>query len=657
MMKLPFLLAGPMVRRVEATRVCLWLATSSNASILPEIYQVRQLEKNQESYDYLPLSIKAKVKTMQMGEKLFIHLIEITPRSTSFPAETLLAYHLQFINQVEIVNLESLGLLTANHPRSIVYGNHDYPTFSLPSEKQSTILYGSCRKPHGEGEDAFISGNKIMQDYHDHLDKRPTALFLLGDQIYADDVADSIAPFIYTLGKELIGREHGELVKRYGDDAYTEDDRQSIMENKCKFTSRKAKNHLITMGEYAAMYLLVWNPDMWDLFKESLQGDLSELSSFDHRQYEAITQFEESLPHARRLMANIPTYMMFDDHDVTDDWNISAEWHEQVAKSPLGKHVIANALCAYWAFQGWGNNPNEFTDEFLTVMKDFFQNPKLKGQTYKDWLQVLWDFPLWSFTAPTNPTTLFLDTRTKRAFPDNRSSKHLTHFKGPELISKQAWDSLAQQLTQTGWKPKTPLIIVSPVPFYGIEIIEHVLLRYISPLRNLNVPVETLFDMEAWQYNGKGVSEFVTRLMEWNPSHCYILSGDTHIASSAVSEISTPNGEKFILQQLTSSPMKNTSFKGLARPLLKTAVKLHQWSKTELIERHCRHNFLIAQGKVTANTGDRWSEKLRFYALKNDHSLMTMDNNIGLVKIRQKDFVNGLLIREDEKSVLHLYEG
>jgi hypothetical protein len=651
-MKLPFILAGPIVRRVEATKLYLWLATSSNATILPELYQVCPLDGDQASYDYMPLIVKAKVKTMQMGERLFIHLIEINPRAASFPVETLLAYNLQFIKEFEVLSLKGLGLLSVDYPRSIVYGKYQYPTFSLQSQKQSTILYGSCRKPHGEGEDAFVSGNQLMQDYHDQLDERPSALFLLGDQIYADDVADSMAPFLYSLGKELMGKEQEELVKHYGKDAYNEDDRQSIMENKCKFTSRKAKNHLMTVGEYAAMYLLVWNPDIWDLFKKSVQGDLSELSSYNHSQFEAIKQFEESLPHTRRLMANIPTYMIFDDHDVTDDWNISAEWHEQVAKAPLGKHVIANALCAYWAFQGWGNNPNEFSDEFLTLMKNYFQDPEPNSQSYKEWLKVLTNFPLWSFTAPTNPTTLFLDTRTKRAFPNQSIEK----FKGPELISKKAWNSLSQQLAQCGWKQRTPLLIVSPVPFYGIEIIEHVLLRYMSPLRSLNIPVETLFDMEAWQYNGKGVTEFISRLLDWNPSQCFILSGDTHIASSAVSEISTSNGRKLIIQQLTSSPIKNKSFKGLAKPLLKTAVKLHQWSKTELIERHCRHDYAISQGKMAANAGARWSEKLRFYALKNNRSLMTMDNNIGLVKIKQQDFENSLLKWDGEKIVIDFYE-
>jgi hypothetical protein len=655
MMKLPIFLAGPIVRRVEADCLYLWVATSKYATILPEIYEVQPLKGEPESYDYNLLSTDATVKTVQMGERLFINLIEIKPRDATFPTDTLLAYNLELIKPSEVYTLESLGLLTANHPRSIVYGNLKYPTFFIQKEKQTNILYSSCRKPHGEGEDALICGDKLLQDSYTNLAERPSALFLLGDQIYADDVADAIAPFLYKLGVELIGREPAELVKQFGNEAYTIDDRQSIIANKCKFTSGKAKNHLMTLGEYAAMYLLVWNPDIWELYLESIHDELSELSSYDHSQYEALCQFEASLPQIRRLLANIPTYMIFDDHDVTDDWNISAEWQGQVNKAALGKHVIANALCTYWAFQGWGNQPNEFQDPFLNVMSHYFQAPILNSQQHEEWQEALLNYPQWSYTAPTDPITLFLDTRTKRAFPEKTPTNGLATFKGPELISRKAWKSLTKQLAASGWQSGMPLLMVSPVPLYGIEIIEEVLLRYAAPLRSLNIPVETLFDMEAWQYNGKGVTEFIDRLFEWNPSQCFILSGDTHIASSAISEISAANGKKLTIHQMTSSPLKNKSFQGAAKHLLKTAVALHQWSKKELIERHCHQDYAITQGKLTSEIAGRWSERLRFYTLENGE-LLTMENNLGLVNIKQKDVENQLLKWNGKKLISHKYD-
>src|SRR5919201_234883 len=74
------------------------------------------------------------------------------------------------------------------------------------------------------------------------------------------------------------------------------------------------------------------------------------------------------LPIVRRVLANVPTYMIFDDHDITDDWNLTREWRDQVWRSPGGRRVVAGALAAYWAFQGWGNDPESFDEQFLTVV-------------------------------------------------------------------------------------------------------------------------------------------------------------------------------------------------------------------------------------------------------------------------------------------------
>jgi hypothetical protein len=49
--------------------------------------------------------------------------------------------------------------------------------------------------------------------------------------------------------------------------------------------------------------------------------------------------------------------MMFDDHDVTDDWNFSLNWASDVQGSDVGARIVGNALYAFWLFQGWGNDP------------------------------------------------------------------------------------------------------------------------------------------------------------------------------------------------------------------------------------------------------------------------------------------------------------
>ncbi|MEP7019338.1 MAG: alkaline phosphatase D family protein [Pseudonocardiales bacterium] len=60
-------------------------------------------------------------------------------------------------------------------------------------------------------------------------------------------------------------------------------------------------------------------------------------------------------PDARWLMSTIGTSMIFDDHDVRDDWNTSFLWREDMAQEPWWQERIVGALSSYWIYQHLGN--------------------------------------------------------------------------------------------------------------------------------------------------------------------------------------------------------------------------------------------------------------------------------------------------------------
>ena len=68
----------------------------------------------------------------------------------------------------------------------------------------------------------------------------------------------------------------------------------------------------------------------------------------------------QTLQKVRRAMANISTFMIFDDHDVTDDWNLNPSWRDRVFTAPLGKAIVRNAMMAYALFQDWGNRADKY---------------------------------------------------------------------------------------------------------------------------------------------------------------------------------------------------------------------------------------------------------------------------------------------------------
>jgi phosphodiesterase/alkaline phosphatase D-like protein len=60
-------------------------------------------------------------------------------------------------------------------------------------------------------------------------------------------------------------------------------------------------------------------------------------------------------PQLRWLMSTVPTAMIFDDHDVRDDWNISAAWRDRITSQPWWPERIRGALASYWVYQHIGN--------------------------------------------------------------------------------------------------------------------------------------------------------------------------------------------------------------------------------------------------------------------------------------------------------------
>ena len=56
--------------------------------------------------------------------------------------------------------------------------------------------------------------------------------------------------------------------------------------------------------------------------------------------------------------------MIFDDHDVHDDWNISWSWVEEMRAKPWWDARITGAFMAYWIYQHLGNlSPPELAEE------------------------------------------------------------------------------------------------------------------------------------------------------------------------------------------------------------------------------------------------------------------------------------------------------
>jgi phosphodiesterase/alkaline phosphatase D-like protein len=82
-----------------------------------------------------------------------------------------------------------------------------------------------------------------------------------------------------------------------------------------------------------------------------------EIVGFD--EYVSLYADAWSDPEIRWIMSTVPTAMIFDDHDVRDDWNTSAAWRDEMRATSWWHTRIRSALASYWVFQHLGNLPPE----------------------------------------------------------------------------------------------------------------------------------------------------------------------------------------------------------------------------------------------------------------------------------------------------------
>ncbi len=62
----------------------------------------------------------------------------------------------------------------------------------------------------------------------------------------------------------------------------------------------------------------------------------------------------------RWLLSTLPSAMIFDDHDVRDDWNTSLSWRRRMERTPWWQERIVSGLGSYWVYQHLGNlSPDE----------------------------------------------------------------------------------------------------------------------------------------------------------------------------------------------------------------------------------------------------------------------------------------------------------
>ncbi len=584
---LPLILAGPILRSTRPNAVTVWVALKESCNVTLEIFDTRG-----------NLLITGSRTTIKLGTNL--HVVAVTAASVS---NVLLAgenylYNLDFgngkkLNYPGILNNE--GSISA-----IAYPPYYLPSFALPPENinELRILHGSCRKLHGENLDALAALDKMIREaLAQEPKKRPHQLFLTGDQIYVDDVADSLLLMLMDASDTLLGwseplpdvKNTEELLPGKRNRLATNIAGLTASLNKLNRISNLAKSHLLAFGEFLTMYLFAWSDILWVSPEDFPQfsdinptAPLRKATAEFEKEVNYLKECLSTLKEVRRGLANIPTYMIFDDHEITDDWNLNMTWCDRVLSKPLGRRTIQNGLVAYAICQAWGNTPNQFTKDnpgaMLLVAVENWSASGGKDEKSEREITLRIGLPSVAEIKNTNPRLLpnydtaidwhyivtgssyeviILDTRTCRGFPGR-------NFDFPALLSEEACH---KQISKPDNSDIKVTFVISPSPLIGLPFLEGIQKYATTLAEKLGTPAWG-FDPEAWGLEPKAFEQFLARLalrtLPQSKSRVILLSGDVHYSFSARLQYSATKpfesetiNSQMVIAQFTSSSFKN----------------------------------------------------------------------------------------------------
>ncbi len=601
---LPLILAGPILRRTESDRVTVWLALKESRSL-----QLRVYETSERGSRIGRVVLEGTRNTVELGKHL--HVIAITAKSQNLGQlhpDRIYAYNIFFSeNYGRGAAEQRFSLLddTKSSACSLSYFDHQLPTFSLPPEdiNHLKIIHGSCRKPHGGGKDTLGSIDNLISESASIASGRPHQLFLTGDQIYGDDVADPILWLAQGVGKLLFG--WSEELPLIAKTIYPEDilpgQRTNIAEKEGGLTGmlidqpEKTKSHLFSFSEYVAVYLLTWSPVLIPSSFPDGKRLIRNREASHHWQKEVkrVRSFVRDLNYVRRGLANIPVYTICDDHDVSDDWYLNRRWCDRVLGKPLGKRIVQNGLLAYALFQAWGNTPEKFAANTpggklieLASRWSMSQGRDLAAKTQCDRYLGIPDNDTstglphyrsdrdvvvlarsseaipWHYTVTSRRHEIIvLDTRTWRGYPPETDKA----LEPPMLLSPTAFKQQLETPLENSSPEIEATIVVLPTNLVALGIIDRIQQIELKRDRVFNSDVG-----DSWNLNADAFAQLLLTLCQQR-RRVIILSGDIHYSCAVrLDHWFHDSSSASVIAQLTSSAFKNSE---LATRLAHTKLK------------------------------------------------------------------------------------
>ena len=282
----------------------------------------------------------------------------------------------------------------------------------------------------------------------------------------------------------------------------------------------------------------------------------------DYEEYTRLYYESWRDPAVRWLMASVPTSMIFDDHDVRDDWNTSHEWRLEMQATSWWEERIVGGLMSYWVYQHLGNlSPADLAadetyrrvraaDDGEQILRAFAAAADREADGGKG--------ARWSYRRDFGRTRLLVvDSRCGRILaPGNRSMVSEAEFAWIEEQTRGDYDHLLLG-TSLPW--------LMPRALHDLESWDEALCTGERGrlLAALGEKLRRAADLEHWAAFRNSFDRLATLLADVGRGHhggtppatICVLSGDVHHAYVARADYPQPVTSPIF--QLTCSPLHN----------------------------------------------------------------------------------------------------
>jgi phosphodiesterase/alkaline phosphatase D-like protein len=270
----------------------------------------------------------------------------------------------------------------------------------------------------------------------------------------------------------------------------------------------------------------------------------------------------------RQVLAAIPTFMIFDDHEITNGWNTTPDWRARALKHGL-EQMLVDGLVAYWVYQGWGNpgTQNEASNALTALMQEAAQSGEdalehLRAYMRKAVYEEI--APHWQYDIPTVPPIFVMDVRADRPA--------ILHDKDDadapaRIMSRQQMSELQTWIKN---HDTSTVLLVSSVPvllppLIGLaEYVMGVRPFHNTPLRwpghqiaRIQQRVTRRMSFDHWPVFAATWRELV-KLLTHRKHDIVVLSGDVHFSYAAAAQRGIFHSRRrATLYQLVASPFSN----------------------------------------------------------------------------------------------------